>query len=100
VSHLELILGLALVVYALRLTGFLLAARDIPPTWERALGFVPIATLTALVVTSLAGRSDEAPLRIAAIAGAGLVAWRTGRAWVCIVVGMVLYWLLRCVGQA
>jgi branched-subunit amino acid transport protein len=94
-SPLELILGMALLVYTLRLTGFLLAARDIPPTWERVLGFVPIATLTALVVASLAGRSDEGPMRLVAIAGAGFIAQRTGRAWACIVVGMVLYWLLR-----
>jgi branched-subunit amino acid transport protein len=94
-STLELILGMALAVYTLRLAGFLLAARGIPPTWERALGFVPVATLTALVVASLAGRADEAPIRLMAVAGAGFVAWRTGRAWMCILIGTALYWLLR-----
>jgi len=94
---LGLILGMALAVYTLRLAGFLLAEKSIPPSVERALGFVPIATLTALVVTSLAGRSDEAPVRLVAVAGAGIIAWRTGRAWACILVGMALYWLLRLV---
>jgi branched-subunit amino acid transport protein len=94
-STLGLILGMAVAIYTLRLAGFLLAERGLPPTWERALGFVPVATLTALVVASLAGRADEGPMGLVAVAGAAFVAWRTGRAWVCILVGMALYWLLR-----
>ena len=94
-SALGPILGMAVGVYALRLAGFLLAGVGVPPAWERALGFVPVATLTALVVSSLAGRPDEGPARLLAAAVAGLAAWHTGRAWVCIVVGMALYWLLR-----
>ena len=94
-STLSLILGMALAAYTLRLTGLLLAARGLPPTWERVLGCVPVATLTALIVASLSSRSDEAPLRLVAVASAGVVARRTGRAWVCILVGMALYWLLR-----
>ena len=54
------ILAMAVGMYAQRITGFLLADTAVPPAWERALTFVPIATLTALVVTSLAGRTDEA----------------------------------------
>jgi branched-subunit amino acid transport protein len=94
-SILGLILSMACAVYTLRLAGFLLAEREIPPTWEHALGFVPVATLTALVVASLAGHSDEGSIRLVAVAGAGLIARRTGRVWVCILVGMALYWLLR-----
>ncbi|HYU18059.1 MAG TPA: AzlD domain-containing protein [Chloroflexota bacterium] len=94
-SELTPILGMAAAVYALRLAGLLLASAAVPPAWERALGFVPVATLTALVVSSLAGRPDEAPARVVAATGAGLAAWRTGRAWVCILVGMAVYWLLR-----
>ena len=90
-----LIVAMAVGVYALRLGGLLLAGRSVPPTWERALGFVPVATLTALVVSSLAGRPDEGPVRLVAAVGAGLAARRTGRAWVCILVGMAVYWLLR-----
>ena len=94
-SVLGLILAMAGGVYALRLAGLLLAGATVPPAWERALGFVPVATLTALVVSSLAGRPDEGPARLVAAAAGGLAARRSGRAWVCIVVGMALYWLLR-----
>jgi branched-subunit amino acid transport protein len=94
-SALGPILGMAAGVYLLRLAGFLLAGAAVPPAWERALGFVPVATLTALVVASLAGRPDEGPARLVAAAGAGIAAWRIGRAWVCIAVGLALYWTLR-----
>ncbi|MGN6359737.1 MAG: AzlD domain-containing protein [Thermomicrobiales bacterium] len=89
------ILAMAVGMYALRITGFLLADTAIPPAWERALTFVPVATLTALIVTSLAGRADEAPIRLIAAAGAGVVAQRTRRMWACILSGLALYWLLR-----
>ena len=94
-SALGLILSMALGVYALRLGGLLLAGARVPPAWEQALGFVPVATLTGLVVSSLAARPDEGAIRLVAAAAAGLAAWRTGRAWVCILSGMALYWLLR-----
>jgi branched-subunit amino acid transport protein len=96
-SHLPTILSMAVGVFALRIGGLALAGARVPPAWERALGFVPVATLTALVVASLAGRPDEAPIRLLAAVAAGLAARRTGRAWVCIVVGMAVYGLLRLV---
>lgn len=90
-----LILMMAMAVYALRLTGFLLSSLSMPPAWERALGFVPTATLTALVAASLAGADDDRPRRLLAVVGAGVAARYTGRAWVCIVVGMLVFGLLR-----
>jgi branched-subunit amino acid transport protein len=94
-SPVELILSLAAGIFALRLTGLALADRSLPPTLERALGFVPVATLTALVVSSLAGRPDEAPTRVTAAVVAGVAARRFGRAWVCILIGLAVYWALR-----
>jgi branched-subunit amino acid transport protein len=94
-SALELILSLAAGIFGLRLAGLALAGATLPPTLERALGFVPVATLTALVVSSLVGRLDEGPSRLVAAVAAGLAARRTGRAWVCILVGVAVYWLLR-----
>jgi branched-subunit amino acid transport protein len=94
-SALGLILVMAVGVYAVRLAGLLLANASVPPAWERALGFVPVATLTALVVSSLVGRPDDGPVRLVAAAAGALAARRTGRTWMCIVVGMALYWLLR-----
>jgi branched-subunit amino acid transport protein len=89
------ILGMGAAVYALRLAGFALRDIAVPPAWERALGFVPVAVLTALVVSSLAGRAEGGVAPIVATAGAGLVARLTGRMWACILSGMALYWLLR-----
>ena len=89
------ILGMGAGVYALRLAGLALPDVSVPPTWERALGFVPIALLTALVVSSLAGSSGSEPARLVAAGAAALVARRTGKLWACIVSGMALYWLLR-----
>jgi branched-subunit amino acid transport protein len=96
----ELIVSMAGGIFVLRMAGLALAGATLPPTMERALGFVPIATLTALVVSSLVGRPDEGPTRLLAAAVGGLVAWRFGRAWVCIVVGMAVYWLARSVTGA
>ena len=94
-TPLELIVSLAAGIFGLRLVGLALAGASIPPSLERALGFVPVATLTALVVSSLVGRLDEGPTRLLAAVVAGIAAYRTRRGWVCIVVGVAVYWLLR-----
>ena len=92
---LSLILMMATAVYALRITGFFIADIGMPPTWERALRFVPVATLTALITVSLAGASDDRPIRLLAVVGAGVAAQYTGRAWVCIIVGVLTHGFLR-----
>jgi len=97
VNDSALIVSMAAGIFALRFAGLALAGRTLPPLLERALGYVPVATLTALVVSSLVGRLDEGPSRLAAAVVAGLAAQRFGRAWVCILVGMAVYWLSRYV---
>ena len=89
-----LILLMGAGVYALRLAGLVLRDVSVPPAWERAFGFVPVALLTALVVASLAGTPDGGPARLVAAAGAAAVARRTGQMWACILSGMVIYWLV------
>lgn len=91
------ILGMAAGVYALRLAGLALRDLALPPGWERALRLLPVALLTALIVLNLTGQAEGSTSRLAAAAGAGLVAYRTGRMWACILSGMVLYWLLRLI---
>jgi len=95
VSAILTILGMGAGVYALRVSGLALRDIAVPPAWERALGFVPVAVLTALVVSGLAGRAEGGPAPIGAAAGAALVARLSGRMWACILSGMALYWLLR-----
>jgi branched-subunit amino acid transport protein len=81
-------------VYALRLIGLVLHGVALPPLWERALGFVPVALLTGLVVVGLSGQVSAEPMRLIAVAGGALAAYRTRKMWACILAGMVVYWLL------
>jgi branched chain amino acid efflux pump len=89
-----LILAMGAGVYALRLVGLVLRDVALPPLWERALRFVPIALLTGLVVVGLTGQVSAEPSRLVAVAGAAFVAHRTGKMWACILGGMVVYWLI------
>jgi branched-subunit amino acid transport protein len=89
------ILAMGAGVYVLRVAGMVLRDVGLPPAWERALGYVPVALLSALVVSSLAGPAGGEPQRLVAAAVAGYVAYRTRRMWACIVSGMVALWLLR-----
>src|SRR5687767_6871714 len=94
-NMLALILVMAACLYVVRLSGFALATATIPPRVERTLGYVPIATLTALVVASLAARDAQVPHGVVAAGFAVGIARLTGRAWACIAGGMLIYWLLR-----
>ena len=92
-----LVLAMGAGVFALRLAGLVLPSRSVPATWDRAFAFVPIALLTALVVASLGGGSDEVGLRLVAAGGGALAAYRTRQMWACIVTGLLLYALLALV---
>jgi branched-subunit amino acid transport protein len=92
-----IILVMAACLFAIRLGGFAFAEATIPSGWARALGYVPIATLTALVVASLAGRGAGTPHGLIAAALAAGIARLTRRAWTTIAGGMLIYWLLRLV---
>jgi branched-subunit amino acid transport protein len=92
------ILGMGLGMYTLRLGGMVLRDVTVPPAWERALRFVPVALLTALVLVSILGRTgDERSFRLIGAAGGALIAWRTRKMWACILAGMAVSWALRSV---
>ncbi len=91
------ILIMAVALYLLRISGLVLADVAVPEVWTRSLRYVPIATLTALVVSSIAATPNEAMMRVIAALGAAAVVWRTKRMWLCIVAGMGFYWLLQLV---
>jgi len=95
VSYLVPVLAMGAGVYGLRIIGFLLPAAVVPPAWERALAFVPIALLSALVAVGLAAPTQAEPVRWVAAAGAAVVAWRVRQMWACIASGMAIYWILR-----
>jgi branched-subunit amino acid transport protein len=88
-------LSVAAALYALRLSGFLLPEAALPRGTESALRFVPVATLTALIVSGLSAQPDERVPRLLALAVAAAVARRSGAAWLCLGCGMGVYWLAR-----
>jgi branched-subunit amino acid transport protein len=90
-----LIAGMAIVIAALRLGGFMLAGFDVPPAWEESLTFAPVATLTALIVSAMLARPAELPTRLVAGIVAVAVAALSRRAWLAILAGFVVYLLLR-----
>ena len=89
------ILAMGAGVYALRLSGLVLRDIAVPPALERAFGLVPVALLTALIVTGLTGSSEGGTDRLIAGAIGALAAWWSGRMWAWILAGMVAYWLVR-----
>jgi branched-subunit amino acid transport protein len=84
--------------YLVRLSFIaLLANTTIPPLARRALRFVAVAMLTALVVPMVIGAHGGAPrdVRIVAALIAAIVAWFTrSTAWT-LVVGMGALWTLQ-----
>jgi branched-subunit amino acid transport protein len=89
------ILAMGGALYLLRLGGMLLPNLTLPAGWERALGWVPVALLSALVVSSLAGPAASDPRPIVAAAVGAAVAWRTRRMWACMLSGLLVAGLLR-----
>lgn len=85
--------------YALRLSLIGLAGRvSLPPLVERALRYVPVAALTALVVPDLVGGTAGSAAgwalltqnpRLWAGIVAALVAWRTRNVLLTVVAGMI-----------
>ena len=94
-SDIELVVSMGVGVYLLRLAGLSLPAVTVPASWERALGFVPVSLLAALVVISLTGNDRTGWEGMAAVAVGAAVVLRTGKMWTCIAGGLAAFWLLR-----
>ena len=92
------ILAMGAAVFALRLGGLALPARALPTGWARGLGFVPIAVLSALVATTLAGPGNGGAVPLAAAAVGTILAWRTGRMWACLAGGLAVWWMAAAWG--
>jgi len=78
----------------------LLANWELPPLFQRALGFVPPAVMTAIVFPELLIRDGHLSVsldnhRLIAGVVAILVAWRFKKIMPTIVAGMAALWLLR-----
>jgi|SRR6202158_2080860 branched-subunit amino acid transport protein len=96
-----MLLVIGAITYAIRLSCIgLLGQRDMPALLLKALHFVPIAVLPAIILPQLFLRNNMLALSIQNprwIAGilAAIVAWRTRNVLLTIGVGMVALWVLE-----
>ncbi len=96
-----MLLVIGAITYAIRLSCIgLLEQRDMPALLLKALRFVPIAVLPAIILPQLFLRNNMLALSIQNprwIAGmlAAIVAWRTRNVLLTIAVGMVALWVLQ-----
>lgn len=85
--------------YATRLSFIaLFARRTMPPLLARALKFVPVAMLTALIVPMVVGSAGHAVLatpRIVAVLIAAIVAFWTRSTLATLAAGMGVLWLVQ-----
>jgi branched-subunit amino acid transport protein len=102
--HWLIIVVVGIATYAIRVSGIaLLAGRTIPTGIQRALRFVPMTVLPAMIaqeVILVAGTPDISLSNERLLAGlvAAAVAWRTKNVLVTIVVGMGSMLLLQAAG--
>lgn len=95
-----IMLPLGLLTFLTRLSFIALHNRWTPPElFRRALHYVPVAVLTAIIVPELVmhtGSLDLSPLNPRLLAGAVaiFVAWRTKNTVLTIVIGMGVFWLV------
>jgi branched-subunit amino acid transport protein len=94
-------IGLGILTFLIRFSFIALLERwQAPQIVQRALRFVPVAVLTAIIVPELVLRDGVLntnllnPRLLAGIV-AVLVAWKTKNVILTIVVGMLVFWLLQ-----
>ena len=93
-----LIILLAVGAYAFKVTGLIiLGGRSLPPVFERCLGLIPPAIITALVMkdTFTVGQDLTLDARALGIAVAVIAAWRRAPLIVVIVLGAAVTALVR-----
>lgn len=96
-----MLLVIGVITYTIRLSCIgLLGQKDMPAFLLKALRFVPITVLPAIILPQLFLRNNTLVLTVQNprwIAGifAGIVAWRTRNVLLTIAVGMVTLWVLQ-----
>lgn len=94
-------IGLGILTFLTRFSFIALLERwQAPLIVQRALRFVPIAVLTAIIIPELVMHDNQLDLRPDSprlLAGlvAILVAWKTGNVLITIVAGMLIFWLFQ-----
>ncbi len=94
-------IGLGVLTFLIRFSFIALLDRwQAPPLVQRALRFVPVAVLTAIIVPELMllpnGQFNPNLLNPRLLAGivAVIVAWETKNVILTIVIGMIVFWVL------
>jgi branched-subunit amino acid transport protein len=96
-------IGVGILTFLIRFSFIALLERwQAPVIVQRALRFVPVAVLTAIIIPELVlntGSLNVSPAnpRLLAALAAVLVAWKTRNVVLTILVGMAAFWLLRLV---
>jgi branched-subunit amino acid transport protein len=89
--------------YASRLSFIaLFSRRSLPPLLARALRFVPVAMLTALIVPMVVapgGAGEPAAPRVLAALVAAAVAFRASSTLATLAAGMLALWIVRAIGS-
>jgi branched-subunit amino acid transport protein len=95
------IIGMFAATFLIR-ASFLVFGRSLrfPPAVVQALGHVPVAVLTAIIVPEAiapGGQLDLMPTNpyLAGTVVAGLIAWKTGRTLTAVIVSFAVFGLLR-----
>ncbi len=94
----SLIILLAVGAYAFKVTGLIiLGGRSLPPVFERCLGLIPAAIITALVIkdTFTVGQDLTLDARALGIAVAVFAAWKRAPLILVIVLGATVTALVR-----
>ena len=92
---LPLIAIAAVVTYATRIGGLMVGDRPVPAPVERFLRYVPIAAFAALTAPGLSESDGESLPRLLGAGIAAAAVLKFGRLWLCIAVGMSVFWLSR-----
>jgi branched-subunit amino acid transport protein len=102
-SALVIVVIAGALTYATRLSFIAAHGRlQLPPWFTRALTFVPVAVLSAIILPELVAHDGTvvvslANWRLLAGVAAMLISWRTKNVWLTIAAGMAALWALQLV---
>ncbi len=100
-----LILCIGVVTFSLRLSFILLLGKiKLPILLEKALRFVPVAVLPAIIVPAILLQNDTLNIslgneRLLAASIAIVVAWRTQNVLATIMLGMISLWVIQAIAS-
>lgn len=91
-ERIPVIVAVAIVTYLTRIAGFRIGSQTAPPSLNRFLAYVPVASFAALAAPDIAGGPGTLPARIIGAGLAALVVLRVGPLWTGLLAGMAAFW--------